>query len=91
MGNPEAAQAASGAWIFPFTLISSAFVPTQTMPGWLQFYAAHSPMTTAVNAMRSLFTGGPAASDVIQTIAWSIGLILVFGWLSVRRLGSRAR
>jgi ABC-2 type transport system permease protein/oleandomycin transport system permease protein len=86
--SAEAAQAAGGVWIFPFTLISSAFVPTETMPGWLQAYAAHSPMTAAVNALRALFTGGPMGSWVLQTVAWSIGLIVVFGWLSVRQYGS---
>ncbi len=87
--SAEAAQAAGGVWIFPFTLISSAFVPTDTMPGWLQAYAAHSPMTAAVNALRALFTGGPAASYVLQTLAWSIGLILVFAPLAVRKYGPR--
>lgn len=90
--SPEAAQAAGGIWIFPFTLISSAFVPTDTMPGWLQVYAAHSPMTAAVNALRALFTGDPMGSWVTQTVCWSIGLIVVFGSLSVRRyaaMGSR--
>lgn len=87
----EAAQAAGAVWIFPFTLISSAFVPTSTMPGWLQAYAAHSPMTAAVNALRALFSGGPAGSYVLQTVAWSIGLILVFGPLSVRKYASSSR
>ncbi|MFI1167917.1 ABC transporter permease [Streptomyces sp. NPDC020801] len=87
--NAEAAQAVGGVWIFPFTLISSAFVPTSTMPGWLQAYAAHSPMTAAVNALRALFTGGPAGSSVLQTLAWSVGLIVVFAPLSVRKYGSR--
>ncbi|MFI0809547.1 ABC transporter permease [Streptomyces echinatus] len=87
--NPEAAQAVGGVWIFPFTLISSAFVPTGSMPGWLQAYAAHSPMTAAVNALRALFTGGPATSYVLQTVAWSVGLIAVFAPLAVRKYGSR--
>ncbi|MBL1097904.1 ABC transporter permease [Streptomyces coffeae] len=86
--SAQAAQAAGGVWVFPFVLISSAFVPTETMPGWLQVYAANSPMTTAVNALRALFTGGPAASDVLQTVAWSFGLIVVFGWLSMRKFES---
>ncbi|MFJ4964229.1 Daunorubicin/doxorubicin resistance ABC transporter permease protein DrrB [Streptomyces sp. ADI96-02] len=87
--NAEAAQAVGGVWIFPFTLLSSAFVPTGSMPDWLQVYAAHSPMTAAVNALRALFTGGPAASPVLQTLAWSIGLIVVFAPLAVRRYGTR--
>jgi ABC transporter DrrB family efflux protein len=88
VSSPQAAQAAGGVWVFPFVLISSAFVPTETMPGWLQAYAAHSPMTTAVDASRALFSGGSANSEVLQTILWSAGLILVFGWLSVRKFTS---
>ncbi|XTZ13632.1 ABC transporter permease [Micromonospora echinospora] len=89
VSSPQAAQAAGGVWVFPFVLISSAFVPTETMPGWLQVYASHSPMTTAVDAARALFTGGPAAGDVLQTVLWSAGLILVFGTMSVRKFSSR--
>ncbi|MET8843739.1 ABC transporter permease [Streptomyces rubiginosohelvolus] len=87
--NAEAAQAVGGVWIFPFTLISSAFVPTESMPGWLQAYAAHSPMTAAVNALRALLSGGPATSYVLQTVAWSVALIVVFAPLAVRKYGSR--
>ncbi|MCP3820209.1 ABC transporter permease [Streptomyces sp. A3M-1-3] len=88
--NAEAAQAAGTIWIFPFSLISSAFVPTETMPGWLRVYADHSPMTAAVNALRALFSGGPVGSYVLQTLAWSIGLIAVFAPLAVRKYASRS-
>ena len=71
--------------MFPFSFISSAFVPTESMPGWLQVYANHSPMTTAVNSLRGLFNGTPVASDVIATIAWSVGILLLFATLSVRK------
>jgi ABC-2 type transport system permease protein/oleandomycin transport system permease protein len=46
-------------------------------------------MTAAVNALRALFTGGPATSYVLQTVAWSVGLIAVFAPLAVRKYGSR--
>jgi ABC transporter DrrB family efflux protein len=87
--NAEAAQAVGGVWIFPFTLISSAFVPTASMPGWLQAYAAHSPMTAAVNSLRALLSGGPATSYVLQTVGWSVGLIAVFAPLAIRKYASR--
>lgn len=89
--SPEAAQSAGLIWMFPFSFISSAFVPTESMPGWLQVYANHSPMTTAVNSLRGLFNGTPVASDVIATIAWSVGILLLFATLSVRKYRSQSR
>jgi ABC-2 type transport system permease protein/oleandomycin transport system permease protein len=91
VGSAEAAQTAGTVWTFPFSFISSAFVPTESMPGWLRVYADYSPMTAVVNAMRSLFSGAPAGTYVLQTLAWSIGLILVFAPLAVRKYRSRSR
>ncbi|MFZ3561268.1 ABC transporter permease [Streptomyces sp. BH055] len=89
--SENAAQSAGLTWLFPFTFISSAFAPTDSMPGWLQVYADHSPMTTAVDALRGLFNGTPVGSEVTQTLLWSLGIILVFGTLGVRKYGSQSR
>jgi ABC-2 type transport system permease protein/oleandomycin transport system permease protein len=64
---------------------SSAFVPLDTMPGWLQAFAEHQPVTAAINAVRALVLGGPTASDVVQALAWCIGIIVVFAPLAVHR------
>jgi len=50
--NTEAIQAAVYSVVFPFTLVSSVFLPTQTMPGWLQAFAEHQPITVVANALR---------------------------------------
>jgi ABC transporter DrrB family efflux protein len=89
--NAEAAQSAGLIWIFPFSLISSAFVPTESMPGWLRIYADASPMTTTVNALRDLFNGNPPGLDALLTVAWSILLIAVFAPLATRKYSLRSR
>jgi ABC-2 type transport system permease protein/oleandomycin transport system permease protein len=83
--NPEAAQAASFPFLAVFVFASSAFVPLDTMPGWLQAFAEHQPVTAEINAVRALVLGGPTADDVITAIAWCVGIIMVFAPLAVQR------
>src|SRR5829696_4774533 len=52
--SPEAANAYGFTILFPITFISSAFVPTETMPAWLEPVAEHNPFTTMVDAARAL-------------------------------------
>ncbi len=85
VGSGEAAQAASFPILAPLSFASSAFVQVKTMPGWLQVFAAHQPVTVTVNAVRALCLGGPTASAVIQSLAWSLGLVLIFAPIAVRR------
>jgi ABC transporter DrrB family efflux protein len=80
--SPEAANAYGFTIIFPLTFVSSAFVPVESMPGWLQPLAEHNPVTAMVDAVRALFLGLPAGSSVWLAVAWSLGLIAVFGGLS---------
>ncbi|HEU4711119.1 MAG TPA: ABC transporter permease [Pyrinomonadaceae bacterium] len=84
-GSAEAAQSAGIMWLFPFTFVSSAFVPTSTMPGWLQVYAQHSPITSMVDTLRILFNGQPATSAIWISLAWSLGITAVFMPLSIAR------
>jgi len=84
VGDPETAQAASFPVLAPLVFASSAFVPVETMPSWLQTFAEYQPVSVTASAVRALTLGGPAAGDVIASIAWSVGLIAVFGALSVR-------
>lgn len=84
-GNPQAAQAMS-LLIFPITFVSSAYVSVDTMPGWMQPFANHQPVTVMCNAVRSLSLGGPELAGVGHTtaywvglaLAWALGLTLVF-------------
>jgi ABC transporter DrrB family efflux protein len=83
--SPEAANAYGFTILFPLTFISSAFVPPDTMPSWLQPIAENNPFTTMVDAARSLFIGTEAGNDVWGAVAWSLAIIAVFGVLSVWR------
>ena len=47
IGDEESVQAFGLIWLFPLTFLSSAFVPIATMPGWLQAFAKHQPVTTS--------------------------------------------
>jgi ABC-2 type transport system permease protein len=83
--SPEAANAFGFTILFPLTFISSAFVPPETMPSWLQPIAEHNPFTTMVDAARALFIGTPAGNDIWAALAWCLGIIAVFSVLSVWR------
>ena len=81
--NSESAQIMAFPVIFPLTFASSAFVPLSYMPGWLQAFAEHQPISQLVDAARALMQGGPTASSVEQTLAWSIGMIAILCPLAV--------
>jgi ABC transporter DrrB family efflux protein len=61
--NPEAAQSAVFLPVFPLVFASSVFVPTDTMPAWLQGFAVNQPITVTVNALRGLMLGREALAD----------------------------
>lgn len=88
--TPEAAQTVGTMWLFPFSFISSAFVPPESMPVWLRWFAEYSPMTAAVDSMRALFNGTDPGTSILQTVIWSLALIAIFAPLSVRTFGRRA-
>jgi ABC-2 type transport system permease protein len=69
--------------MFPLTFLSNVFVPLETMPGWLRAFASVNPISLLTSAVRGLMHGHPAASDVTTVLALSIGLIAVFGPLTM--------
>ncbi len=81
----EAANSAGFIWMFPLTFISSAFVPTQSMPGWLQPVADANPFTIVTDASRSLYNGLPVGNSAWISLAWALGLTVVFATLAVRK------
>jgi ABC-2 type transport system permease protein/oleandomycin transport system permease protein len=83
--DAETAQTASFVWIFPLTFASSVFVPLLTMPGWLQGFARANPVTNAANALRALTLGGPTTRPVLYTVAWIVGILVVFMPLATMR------
>lgn len=85
MGDPETAQAAAFPVIAPLVFASSAFVPVDSMPGWLQVFAEHQPVSVTASAVRALVVGGPTTSYVLQCMAWCFGILVVFAPLAVAR------
>jgi ABC transporter DrrB family efflux protein len=84
IGDEESVQAFGLIWLFPLTFLSSAFVPIQSMPGWLQAFANNQPVTYVINTMRALALGGPIEANLWKSIAWLAGILIVFGPLAVR-------
>ncbi|MGH2573940.1 MAG: ABC transporter permease [Actinomycetota bacterium] len=85
VGDPETAQAAAFPIMAPLVFASSAFVPVETMPGWLQVFAEHQPVSVTASAVRALVLGGPTASYVLQSMGWLAGIIIVSAPLAVWR------
>jgi ABC-2 type transport system permease protein/oleandomycin transport system permease protein len=83
--SPEAANAYGFTILFPLTFVSSAFVPVESMPDWLEPIAAANPFTTMVDAARALFLGTPAGDDVWGAVVWSLAIIAAFAPLSAWR------
>jgi len=72
----EAVQQFGMILILPI-IVSSAFVPTQTMPKWLQVFANNQPITQAIDAVRALLLGQPVGDHVRLTLIWFVGIIVV--------------
>lgn len=85
LGNPESAQAAAFPVMAPLVFASSAFVPVASMPGWLQPFAAHQPVSVTASAARALTLGTPAGSYLLQSLGWIAGILLVFVPVAVWR------
>ena len=75
--TPEALQGIIFAVVFPLTFVSSAFVPTESMPDWLEWFANRQPMTLATDAVRSLTLYGTGGPSFIPAILWSLGVLVV--------------
>ena len=83
--SPETANSIGFTAIFPLTFASSAFVPAESMPDGLRQFAEANPFTTVADAMRSLWLGTPAHTDVWMAFVWVFALIAIFAPLAVAR------
>jgi len=83
--SPETANAIGFTAIFPLTFASSIFVPVESMPDGLRQFAEANPFTTIADAVRSLWLGTPAHSDVWMAFVWCTVLTLVFAPLAIKR------
>ncbi|WP_433268449.1 ABC transporter permease [Micromonospora vinacea] len=87
------AKSVDGAGAFSYPLVflpfvSSAFVPTASMPGPVRAFAEHQPVTAIVNAIRDLFAQEPVGSGIWTALAWCVGILVVaylFANLTYRR------
>ncbi len=85
VGSVEAANSAGFIWMFPMTFVSSAFIDPATLPAGLQLIAEVNPFTIVTNAARALYNGKPVGNNAIYSLMWSIGIIVVFAGLSIRK------
>lgn len=93
VGDPETAQAAAFPLMAPLVFASSVFVPLESMPDWLQVFAAHQPVSLTACAARALMLPaepvralcGDFSTNLWQAFAWYAGILLVFAPLAVRR------
>ncbi|HEY7632945.1 MAG TPA: ABC transporter permease [Thermoleophilaceae bacterium] len=83
--TPESASALITIIIFPLTFVSSVYVPTASMPKVLEAIANANPITTIVDALRALWLGTPAGTDIWVGLLWCIGIIAVFSVLATER------
>src|SRR3954464_11683880 len=83
--NAESAQAASFPVLAILVFASTAFVPIDGMPGWLQTYNRIQPVSVIVKAQRALSLGGETALPVLYALLWIAGLVALFAPLAIRR------
>jgi len=81
----ETAQSAGFVWVFPLAFASSIFVPVSTLSGFLKSFAMHNPISYTVNVVRALSLGQPVGNNVWYSLAWIVGILIVFMPLAVNR------
>jgi ABC transporter DrrB family efflux protein len=91
--TPEAASSGGLIWVFPVAFVSDAFVPVQTMPGWLQGIAYWNPFSAIVQACRTLL-GAPGINrsgpwpihhPIAAALFWSVVILTIFAPLAIRK------
>lgn len=97
--SAEEAQSIAFPILLPLTFASSAFVPVNSMPGWMQPFAEHQPVTIVVNACRGLMLGPAVAAQlrasgsfitdtrgyILRSLIWIVGILVVAVPLAIRR------
>lgn len=89
------AKSVDGAGAFSYPLlflpfISSAFVPTETMPPVVRAFAENQPVTSIVDAIRSLLAGQPIGNDIWVALAWCLGILIVAYLFAMRAYKRKA-
>jgi ABC transporter DrrB family efflux protein len=95
-GSAQAAQGIAFS-VFPLVFVSSAYVPVESMPGWMQPIAENQPITAMVGAVRALVLGGDTEAllghstswFVVRSLLWSAFILVLFATLSTRKFTKR--
>jgi len=83
--NVETAQTAGFIWIFPLAFASSIFVPVQSMKPIIRSFAEHNPISYVVDTVRALSLGQPLGNEPWISLAWIVGIILIFAPVAINR------
>lgn len=86
--SPESASAIITVIIFPLTFVSSAYAPTESMPKVVEAIANANPITSIIDALRALWIGTPANSDIWVSVIWLVAGTMIFFVLATRRYKS---
>jgi oleandomycin transport system permease protein len=81
--DPEKVQLFGFTALFPVVFVSNVFVPSETMPGWLQTFVDVNPVSILADATRGLMVGGPVAGPAAGSLMWAAVFTVVFAPLSV--------
>jgi ABC-2 type transport system permease protein len=87
--SPDAVQGFAFMTVFPLTFLSNAFVPVDTLPGWLQTFVKVNPVSHVVSAVRDLANSGAVTAEVGWAVLGCAALVAVFAPLSVRSFRNR--
>lgn len=82
---------AAGVFAYPMLsllFVSSAFVPTETMPGIVRAFAEHQPMTPIIQAVRALLLNEPVGDNALIAVAWYVGILIAF-YIAAMQIYSR--
>ncbi|MET8660321.1 ABC transporter permease [Streptomyces griseus] len=90
MKTAQAVQGMAMIVLMPLQFGSSIFVPTQTMPGWLQAFTDYNPLSNLADAARALMQGDPVGNSVWLTLAWAAGITLVMAPLAVAKFRKKS-
>ena len=98
VGSPQVAASAGLIWLFPVTFLSNAFIPTPTLPGWLQPVAEWNPLSAFVAATRELFGNPnifstdsfPAEHPIVLSLIWVVVIVGIFAPLAIRKYKAAA-
>jgi oleandomycin transport system permease protein len=87
--SPESVQTAGFLVVMPLTFASSVFAPAAKMPGWLQAFVTHNPVTLVADTVRGLMLGGSVARPAAESAIWLAGLTVLCWALAVRQYRAR--